>query len=159
MSERKSYPSEIQEIQTATRIFRKFFVILREKSREGDAGVLLQPSMWNACVIMNWIILMIAGLCECAFAFCLGKSKMVTGNSHYLWLGGFVIFTVLSMILLTVAIRRLPIAIAYPVWTGIGAVGTVLLSILVLREPATPAQIFFLCLLITSIIGLKLVSH
>ena len=108
---------------------------------------------------MNWFILTVAGFCECGFTFCLGKAKLVTGVAHYYWLGGFVLFTLASMTLLTWASRSLPLSIAYPVWTGIGAVGTALISIMVLREPASSAQIFFIFLLIVAIVGLKAVSN
>ena len=57
------------------------------------------------------------------------------------------------------AAQVLPIGTAYPVWTGIGAVGTVLLGILFLNEPATFWRIFFITTLIASIVGLKMVSH
>jgi quaternary ammonium compound-resistance protein SugE len=108
---------------------------------------------------MNWIWLIIAGLFEVAFAFCLGKVKESTGNEVYLWYAGFIMALIISMGLLMKAIESLPIATAYAVWTGIGAVGTVLLGILVFNEPATFWRLFFISTLIGSIIGLKMVSH
>jgi len=72
---------------------------------------------------MNWIILIIAGLFEVSFTFCLGKIKGATGTDFYLWGAGFVISVILSMFLLAKAAQTLPIGTAYPVWTGIGAVG------------------------------------
>lgn len=75
-----------------------------------------------------------------------------------MWLGGFVFFTVLSMGLLMKAAHHLPLGTAYPVWTGIGAVGTVVLGIIVFHEPATFWRVFFISTLILSIIGLKAVS-
>ena len=63
------------------------------------------------------------------------------------------------MLLLAKAVQTLPIGTAYPVWTGIGAVGTVVLGILFLHEPASLARLFFIATLIASIIGLKMVSH
>lgn len=104
-------------------------------------------------------MLFIAGLCECAFTFCLGKAKMVTGNAHLLWLGGFLLFTFASMYLLMHASRTLPLSVAYPVWTGIGAVGTVLLSVLMLREHVNPAQLIFTSLIVISVVGLKIASR
>ena len=77
---------------------------------------------------MNWIILIIAGLFEVGFTFCLGKMKGATGTDFYLWGTGFVISVTLSMYLLAKAAQTLPIGTAYPVWTGIGAVGTVLIG-------------------------------
>lgn len=79
---------------------------------------------------MNWIILIIAGFFESGFAFCLGKMKGLTGIEYYLWGLGFLVCLILSMVLLAKAVQTLPIGTAYPVWTGIGAVGTVLLGII-----------------------------
>ncbi|HAY35325.1 MAG TPA: multidrug efflux SMR transporter [Ignavibacteria bacterium] len=108
---------------------------------------------------MNWIILITAGLFEVAFAFCLGKAKESTGNEMQLWYTGFFITLSISMGLLMKATQTLPIGTAYAVWTGIGAAGSVLIGILVFKEPATFLRIFFLITLIGSIIGLKSVSH
>lgn len=108
---------------------------------------------------MSWIVLIIAGLCETSFAFCLGKMKLVSGFAWWAWGTGFAVFVVVSMLLLAKAAQVLPIGTAYPVWTGIGAVGTVLLGILFLNEPATFWRIFFITTLIASIVGLKMVSH
>lgn len=108
---------------------------------------------------MNWILLVIAGLFEVAFAFCLGKAKDATGNEMYLWYGGFLIALFVSMGLLIKVTQTLPIGTAYGVWTGIGAVGTVILGIIVFKEPATFLRLFFIFTLICSIIGLKVVSN
>jgi len=108
---------------------------------------------------MNWIILVIAGLFEVTFAFCLGKAKETTGNEMYLWYTGFLIALSVSMGLLIKATQTLPIGTAYAVWTGIGAVGTVLVGIFVFKEPATFLRLLFITTLIGSIIGLKIVSH
>lgn len=108
---------------------------------------------------MNWIILIVAGLFEIAFAACLGKAKTAIGNDVYLWYAGFIITLTISMILLVKATQTLPIGTAYAVWTGIGAVGTVLIGILVFKEPATFLRLLFITTLIGSIIGLKVVSN
>ena len=108
---------------------------------------------------MNWIILIIAGLFEVAFAFCLGKAKQTTGNEMYLWYAGFIVALTISMGLLIKATQTLPIGTAYAVWTGIGAVGTVLVGILVFKEPATFLRLLFISTLIASIVGLKAVSN
>jgi quaternary ammonium compound-resistance protein SugE len=75
-----------------------------------------------------------------------------------LWMGGFFICLSISMFLLYKATQTLPIGTAYAVWTGIGAVGTVLVGIFIFKEPATFWRLFFLTTLISSIIGLKAVS-
>lgn len=108
---------------------------------------------------MNWIIVIIAGLFEVAFAFCLGKAKSATGNEMYLWYTGFLAALIISMALLIKATQSLPIGTAYAVWTGIGAVGSAILGIVVFKEPATCLRVFFLATLIGSIVGLKAVSH
>ena len=108
---------------------------------------------------MNWIILVIAGLFEVGFASCLGKAKEATGSAVYWWYGGFFVCLTISMVLLVKAIQSLPIGTAYAVWTGIGAVGTALMGILVFKDPADFWRIFFLVTLIGSIIGLKAVAH
>ena len=81
------------------------------------------------------------------------------GFAWWAWGTGFAVFVVVSMLLLAKAAQVLPIGTAYPFWTGIGAVGTVLLGILFLNEPATFWRIFFITTLIASIVGLKMVSH
>ena len=93
---------------------------------------------------MNWLILIIAGLCETGFTFCLGKTKLTVGTEYWLWISGFAVLYVLSAVLLAKATQTIPIGIAYPVWTGIGAVGAVLLGIFVFHEPATFWRVFFL---------------
>ena len=107
---------------------------------------------------MNWIVLIIAGLFEVGFATCLGKAREATGTTATWWFLGFLICLAISMYLLIVATKTLPIGTAYAVWTGIGAVGTVLIGILFFHEPATFWRVFFLITLIASIIGLKTVS-
>jgi quaternary ammonium compound-resistance protein SugE len=114
---------------------------------------------YKILTIMNWIILIIAGLFEVAFATCLGKAKEATGTDVYLWYTGFFVSLTVSMLLLIKATETLPIGTAYAVWTGIGAVGTVLMGIFVFKEPAAFWRLFFLFTLVSSIIGLKAVSH
>lgn len=107
---------------------------------------------------MNWIILIIAGLCEVGFATCLGKAKESSGVIAAGWWTGFAVFLAVSMYLLYKATLSLPLGTAYAVWTGIGAVGTALMGIIVFREPADFWRVFFLVTLIGSIAGLKWVS-
>lgn len=108
---------------------------------------------------MNWIILIIAGFFEVGFAACLGKAKETTGNIALAWWAGFFICLSISMYLLYRATLTLPIGTAYAVWTGVGAVGTVLVGIIFFKEPASFLRLFFISTLIASIIGLKFVSH
>lgn len=124
----------------------------------GEKRIILQPqnTKHKMRLDMNWVILIIAGLCETGFAFCLGKMKGLTGLEHWLWGAGFLLFLTASMLLLAKAVQTIPIGTAYPVWTGIGAVGTVVVGIIFFHEPVTFARIFFICTLIASIIGLKM---
>lgn len=108
---------------------------------------------------MNWVLLIIAGFFEVGFAACLGKAKESTGTETTYWYIGFLICLGISMYLLIKVTQALPIGTAYAVWTGIGAVGAVLVGILVFKEPATFWRLFFITTLIASIIGLKLVSN
>lgn len=107
---------------------------------------------------MNWITLIIAGLFEVGFTTCLSKAKDTSGTTATLWLAGFFVCLSLSMYLLYKATQSLPMGTAYAVWTGIGAVGTVLIGIFFFNEPAHFWRIFFITTLISSIVGLKLVS-
>jgi len=107
---------------------------------------------------MDWIVLVIAGLLEVGFATCLGKAKESSGVVAWAWLGGFLLTLTLSMTLLYRATLTLPIGTAYVVWTGIGAVGTVLVGIVVFRESTDFWRLFFLSTLIGSVIGLKVVT-
>lgn len=104
---------------------------------------------------MAWLWLIIAGLLETGWAIGL---KYTDGFTKF-WPSVLTIAGIaLSMFLLAVAARTLPIGTAYPVWVGIGAAGAVILGIAVLGEPASLARMFFLALLLVSIIGLKLTS-
>ena len=108
---------------------------------------------------MNWVLLIIAGLCEVGFASCLGKAKETSGAEAAWWLVGFLVSLTISMILLYKASLSIPIGTAYAVWTGIGAVGTVIMGIVFFKEPADFWRMLFITTLIASIIGLKISSH
>lgn len=111
---------------------------------------------------MNWILLIIGGFFEVGFTSCLSLANKAGSTERWMWLIGFVISLSMSMFLLyraTSGSQGLPMGTAYAVWTGIGAVGTVLMGIFVFHEPLTFWRIFFLFTLITSIIGLKLVTN
>lgn len=107
---------------------------------------------------MNWFLLIIAGLCEIGFTTCLGKAKDASGHSFWIWILGFALFIVLSLSLLYKATQTLPLGTAYAVWTGIGAVGTVIVSMIFFKEPVNFWRLFFIFTLISSIIGLKFIT-
>ena len=104
---------------------------------------------------MAWIILVLAGLFEVAFTTSLKLSDNFKNTG---WSIAFFISISLSFFLLNKAIQTIPIGTGYAVWTGIGAVGTVLMGIFFFKEPATFMRLFFIFTLIASIIGLKVVS-
>jgi quaternary ammonium compound-resistance protein SugE len=107
---------------------------------------------------MNWLLLVIAGLFEIGFTTCLARARETGGTTAAWWFAGFFVSLFLSMYLLYRATQTLPMGTAYAVWTGIGAVGTAIMGILVFKEPAEFWRIFFMATLIISIIGLKFVS-
>lgn len=106
---------------------------------------------------MAWLFLIIGGLFEIGFTFSLKYSE----NFSRLWPSlSFVICITASFFFLNKAINSgLPIGTAYAVWTGIGAAGTAIAGMLIFKEPAAAWRIFFLVMLIGSIIGLKFVSE
>ncbi len=108
---------------------------------------------------MNWFLLIIAGFLEVGFTFSLGKARIATSKTKSSWYLLFVICLVASMGILTYVTQNLPIGNVYAVWTGIGAVGTVLVGIFVFNDSAGFWRIFFIITLILSIIGLKIASH
>jgi quaternary ammonium compound-resistance protein SugE len=110
---------------------------------------------------INWIILIIGGLFEALFALSLGKMQHSSGRELFFWLLSFILSVSLSMFLLFKSMggsNPIPTGTAYAVWAGIGAAGTVLLGILVFREPVTLWRLFFLTTLIFSIVGLQITS-
>lgn len=108
---------------------------------------------------MNWIYLFLAGLSEVTFTFCLGKTKTASGTELIFWYTGFAIALIASMLLLMKAIQTIPLGTAYAVWTGIGAAGTAIIGILIFKDPYNFWRLFFITLLIGSVLGLKLVSN
>lgn len=108
---------------------------------------------------MNWLLLIIAGFFEAGFATCLGKARTVNGTAAAWWMAGFFVCLIISMALLYKAAQTLPIGTAYAVWTGVGAVCTVMVGLWIFNEPAGFWRMFFLFTLIASIVGLKAVSH
>jgi quaternary ammonium compound-resistance protein SugE len=107
---------------------------------------------------MAWFLLIIAGLFEVGFTSCLSKAKETSGSTSVWWIIGFFVSLIMSMYLLYKATQTLPMGTAYAVWTGIGAVGTVLIGIFVFNEPTSFWRVFFIFTLIASIVGLKFVS-
>jgi len=104
---------------------------------------------------MSWVILICAGLLEMVWAVGL---KYADGFRRPLPSVIVGLAAVASVVLLAFAARTLPIGTAYAIWVGIGALGAVVMGVILFNEPATPARIACLLLLVGSIIGLKICS-
>ncbi|BEP34869.1 quaternary ammonium compound efflux SMR transporter SugE [Variovorax sp. V59] len=104
---------------------------------------------------MAWVVLLVAGLLEMGWAIGL---KYTEGFTRFWPSVGTAISMVLSVVLLGWAMRSLPVGTAYAVWTGIGAVGTVILGILLFQEPANAARLICVGLIVAGILGLKLTN-
>jgi quaternary ammonium compound-resistance protein SugE len=102
-----------------------------------------------------WIILFIAGLFEIGWAVGLKYTEGFTKLVPTVLTG---ISLVLSMGLLGWAVKTLPLGTAYAVWTGVGAVGTAIIGIVLFKEPATAARLVCLALIVSGILGLKVFS-
>jgi quaternary ammonium compound-resistance protein SugE len=105
---------------------------------------------------MNWVILVIAGLFEIGWAIGL---KYTAGFTRLWPTVGTVASMIVSLWLLGIAMKGLPVGTAYGVWVGVGCVGTVILGILLFGEPATPGRLISVALIIAGIVGLKLATN
>ncbi len=104
---------------------------------------------------MAWLYLLVAGLMEIAWAVGLKYTEGFTRLWPSVWTGAAL---VLSMLLLAAALRTLPLGTAYAIWTGIGAVGTAALGIVLFGESASAARLACIGLIVAGIVGLKLTS-
>jgi quaternary ammonium compound-resistance protein SugE len=104
---------------------------------------------------MAWLVLCVAGLFEVAWAIGL---KYTDGFTRVAPSVATAAAMIVSVVLLAIAMRSLPVGTAYAVWTGIGAVGTVILGIVLFAEPATLARLACIALIVAGIVGLKLVT-
>ena len=104
---------------------------------------------------MPWVILTIAGIFEIGWAIGL---KYTEGFTKLWPTVGTVLSMVISLGLLGIAMKSLPVGTAYAVWVGVGAVGTVILGIVLFGEPANTARIVSVALIVAGIIGLKLAT-
>jgi quaternary ammonium compound-resistance protein SugE len=104
---------------------------------------------------MAWLILVLAGLFEVGWAIGLKYTDGFTRFWPTVWTAAAM---VASLVLLGVAMKSLPVGTAYAVWVGVGAVGTVILGIVLLDEPMTVARIASIALIVSGIVGLKLAT-
>jgi quaternary ammonium compound-resistance protein SugE len=105
--------------------------------------------------VSGWLALLAAGLLEVAWAFGL---KYSDGLTRFWPTAGTAIAILLSFALMAVALKSLPFGTAYVVWTGIGAVGSIIVGILVYSESADPVRLLCLTLIVAGMVGLKLNS-
>ena len=104
---------------------------------------------------MAWVILVLAGLFEVGWAIGLKYTEGFTRLLPTVWT---VLAMIISLSLLGIAMKSLPVGTAYSVWVGVGAVGTVILGIVLLDEPANATRLISVALIIAGIIGLKLAT-
>ncbi|WP_338601552.1 DMT family transporter [Desulfoferula mesophila] len=105
---------------------------------------------------MAWLILCVAGVFETVWALAMKASD---GFSRPGWAALSLGAMAVSVVLLAWALRSLPVGTGYAVWTGIGAAGAALMGMVLFHEPANPARLFFLGLILAGIIGLRLSSR
>ena len=104
---------------------------------------------------MAWLFLIIGGVFEIGFTTCM---RYTDGFRNLPWTLGFIVCVGLSMLFLETAARVIPIGTAYAVWTGIGALGTVVIGMVLYGEPSTPLRLALILGLVACVAGLKLTS-
>ncbi|MBC2255580.1 multidrug efflux SMR transporter [Listeria ivanovii] len=104
---------------------------------------------------MDWIFLFIAGLCEMAFVVML---KLSEGFKRFGYAALTILFMSASFFLLSLSLKTIPIGTGYAIWTGIGAVGSVTLGMIVFKERKSTGKLLFITMIIAGVIGLKLTS-
>jgi len=101
---------------------------------------------------MVWLLLVLGGCFEVGFTTCL---RFVDGFRNLPWTLAFLASVAVSMVLLEVASRSIPMGTAYAVWGGIGAVGTVIVGLLWFHEPATTVRLLLILAIVAAITGLR----
>ena len=104
---------------------------------------------------MAWVILVLAGLLETGWAIGLKYTEGFTRLWPTIWT---ILAMIISLWLLGIAMKSLPVGTAYSIWVGVGAVGTVILGIVLLGEPVNAGRLISIAFIIAGIIGLKLAS-
>ncbi|WP_367363983.1 DMT family transporter [Candidatus Tisiphia endosymbiont of Nedyus quadrimaculatus] len=104
-------------------------------------------------MLVTWVLLILAGLFEVGFSISL---KLSDGFTKVKPIIAFIIFSILSFVCLSKTLDKLPLGTAYLIWTGIGAVGTVIVGMVCFNESYSAIRVFFITTMIISMIGLKL---
>jgi quaternary ammonium compound-resistance protein SugE len=102
---------------------------------------------------MEWIMLLLAGISEITWAYCM---KLSDGFTKFVPSAVTVVFYILSAVFLSQALRKIPLGTAYAMWTGFGIVGTSLLGVLFFNEVLSTAQVICIALIVCGIVGLKI---
>ena len=102
---------------------------------------------------MAWLVLIAAAVFEIAFALSLKPSE---GFSRFWPTAGVLVFGVISVVLLSRTLDRLPVGTAYAIWTGLGSIGVVILGIVLFGEPLTLARVACIALIVTGVVGLRI---
>jgi quaternary ammonium compound-resistance protein SugE len=106
-------------------------------------------------LMMTWIYLVIAGIFEVVWATMM---KLSNGFSHLGYAAATVVGMILSFGFLALATKHLPLSIAYPIWTGIGAVGAIIVGLVFFKDTIAPITWVFIAMLVIGIIGIKVTS-
>ncbi len=105
---------------------------------------------------MHWIYLLVAGIFEISWAV---GMKFTHGFSQIIPSVITVVFMIASFYFLALALKNLPLGTAYAIWTGIGTIGTVIFGIILFKEPVTVTRLACIALIVSGIIGLKMLTH
>ncbi|WP_367292062.1 DMT family transporter [Leuconostoc mesenteroides] len=104
---------------------------------------------------MTWVYLFLAGIFEVVWSITM---KLSNGFSHFWWTVITFIGMAISFGLLSLSLKHLPLSLAYPIWTGIGAIGSIVIGVMFFGDKLSVLTWFFVALLIVGIIGIKLTS-
>lgn len=102
---------------------------------------------------MGLVYLLVSGFCEVVMVFCLKKSE---GFTRKMWSLGMIVFAGVSLVLLSFAMKTTEAGIAYSIWVAIGSIGSLAMGALLFGDQLNRQQLFFIGLIIVSVIGLKI---
>lgn len=106
---------------------------------------------------LYWSILIFGGFCEAGWAYCLNMFQNGSGR-RLLWGAGFCFLYMLSAACLAWASKEISVGTAYAVWTGIGAMGTIIMGFILFNEPMSIIRCLFILMIFVSVVGLKIIS-
>ncbi|AEV95736.1 DMT family transporter [Pediococcus claussenii] len=104
---------------------------------------------------MSWLYLIVAGIFEVVWATTM---KLSNGFSNLMYGGLTIVGMIVSFSFLALAVKHLPLSLAYPIWTGVGAVGSIIIGVVFFKDQVPPITWAFITLLVVGIIGIKVTS-